>query len=159
MTRRYTTIGPLKILAAALLLAAALAAPSVAGEAGGDVDPWRVVSEESYYVVRPENREEFLRVYRERLIPFWNEMERRGLIVEPYKLYSQRTHTLVPRWTYKTVVRFRNYDAIDRWLAIRDEVFESLFPGEGGYKGARSRIELLTDAHWDEFIREVKLGD
>ena len=141
------------------MLVASSTVATAAGGRGDGVDPHRVVIEESYYVVRPENQEEFLRIYRDRLIPFWKEMEKRGITVGPYKIYSQRLHTLEPRWTYKTVVRFSNYDAIDRWLAIRDEVYESLFPGEGGYKGPRSRIARLTEAHWDEFIREVRLND
>lgn len=116
-----------------------------------------IVIEESFYVVKPENAEKFLKVYREKLFPFWEEMRKMGIIAEEYKLYSQRVHTLKPLWTYKTVVKFPNYEAIDTWLEKRDEVYDKLFPGEGGYKAPRKEIDLITESHWDEFIREIPL--
>jgi len=115
------------------------------------------VIEESFYVVKPENKEKFLQVYREKLIPFWSEMQKREIIVGEYKLYSQRLHTLDPHWTYKTVVVFKNYASIDEWLKLRDEVYNGLFPGEGGYKAPRKEIDAITELHWDEFIREIPL--
>ncbi len=120
-------------------------------------DRYKYVIEESYYVVKPENTEKFVRIFKDKLIPFWNEMQNRGVIVGEYKLYSQRLHTLDPHWTYKTVVVFRNYEALDRWLALRDEVYDSLFPGEGGYKAPRKEIDTITESHWDEFIREIPM--
>lgn len=118
---------------------------------------YQIVIEESFYVVKPENKDKFLQVYREKLYPFWSEMQKMGLIVDEYKLYSQRVHTLEPLWTFKTVVKFRNYQSIDTWLEKRDEVYDKLFPGEGGYKAPRKEIDLITEAHWDEFIRELPL--
>ena len=120
-------------------------------------DRYKYVIEESFYVVKPENTEKFLQIYRDKLFPFWSEMQDRGVIVEEYKLYSQRLHTLDPHWSYKTVVVFRNYESVDRWLALRDEVYDSLFPGEGGYKAPRKEIDAITESHWDEFIREIPL--
>lgn len=116
------------------------------------------VREESFYVVKPENKAEFIEIYKTKLFPFWNEMYKMGITVDEYKMYSQRIHTLKPHWTYKTVVKFKNYQAIDKWLEIRYEVFERLFPGEGGYKGPRKIIDKLIESHWDEFIREVNMG-
>ena len=118
---------------------------------------YQIVIEESFYVVKPENKDKFLQVYREKLYPFWSEMQKMGLIVDEYKLYSQRVHTLKPLWTFKTVVKFKNYQSIDTWLEKRDEVYDKLFPGEGGYKAPRKEIDLITEAHWDEFIRELPL--
>lgn len=115
------------------------------------------VIEESFYVVKPENTAKFVQVYREKLFPFWSEMQKRGVIVGEYKLYSQRLHTLDPHWTYKTVVVFPNYAAVDKWLKLRDEVYDGLFPGEGGYKAPRKEIDAITESHWDEFIREIPL--
>ena len=115
------------------------------------------VIEESFYVVKPENTEQFLKVYREELYLFWSEMEKRGIIVGDYSIYSQRLHTLSPLWTYKTVVAFPNYQAVDKWLEVRDEVYEELFPGAGGYKGPRKKIDAITESHWDEFIREIPM--
>jgi len=120
-------------------------------------DRYKLVIEESFYVVKPENTEKFLKVYREKLYPFWSEMQKRGIIVGEYKLYSQRLHTLDPHWTYKTVVAFKNYDAVDKWLELRDVVYDELFPGEGGYKAPRKEIDAITESHWDEFIREIPL--
>ena len=85
-------------------------------------------------------------------------MKERGVIVDDYRLYSQRIHTLEPLWTYKTVVKFKNYQSIDQWLQSRDEVYNALFPGEGGYKGPRKKIDLITEEHWDEFIREIPMN-
>ncbi len=119
---------------------------------------YTVVIEESFYVVKPENTEKFLQVYREKLYPFWEEMRKMGIITEEYKLYSQRVHTLEPLWTYKTVVKFPNYAAIDKWLEMRNQVYSKLFPGEKGYKTPRKEIDLITEEHWDEFIREIPLS-
>ena len=118
---------------------------------------YTIVVEESFYTVAPENREEFLRVYRTRLFPFWQEMKKMGITVDDYRMYSQRIHTIKPLWTYKTVVKFKNYAAIDRWLEIRDEVYGKLFPGEKGYKEPRKIIDSISGNHWDEFIREIPL--
>ncbi len=120
-------------------------------------DRYKLVIEESFYVVKPENTDKFLEVYREKLSPFWNEMQNRGITVGDYKLYSQRLHTLDPHWTYKTVVVFKNYAAVDRWLELRDNVYDQLFPGEGGYKAPRKEIDAITESHWDEFIREIPM--
>ncbi len=138
-------------LSAALLVLTAAAAFA-------DEDRYKIVIEESFYVVRPENKDKFLEVYREKLYPFWSEMQKMGIIVDEYRLYSQRVHTLEPLWTYKTVVKFKNYQSIDRWLEMRDEVYNKLFPGEGGYKSPRDEIDLITEEHWDEFIREIPLS-
>ncbi|MFI5323180.1 MAG: hypothetical protein ACHQ6U_06550 [Thermodesulfobacteriota bacterium] len=121
-------------------------------------DRYKAVIEESFYVIKPENRDKFLEIYREKLYPFWNEMQKRGIVVDEYKLYTQRLHTLEPLWTYKTVVKFKDYESIDKWLALRDEVYNKLFPGEGGYEGPRKQIDLITVQHWDEFIRELPLS-
>jgi len=126
--------------------------------ARADEDRYKVVIEESYYVVKPENRDKFLSIYREKLYPFWSEMQKRGVIVDEYKLFTQRVHTLEPLWTYKTVVKFKNYESIDRWLELRDEVYNKLFPEGGGYEKPRKELDLITEDHWDEFIRELPLG-
>lgn len=118
---------------------------------------YQIVIEESFYVVKPENKDKFLQIYREKLYPFWSEMQKMGIIVDEYRLYSQRVHTLKPLWTFKTVVKFKNYQSIDTWLEKRDEVYDKLFPGEGGYKAPRGEIDLITEEHWDEFIRELPL--
>ena len=116
-----------------------------------------IVIEESYYIVSPENQERFLQVYRDKFSPFWKEMNRIGVIDGDLRIYTQRIHTLNPRWTYKTVLRFKNYSAIDKWLEERDNVFNKLFPGEGGYEKVRKELSLITEDHWDEFIREIPL--
>lgn len=121
-------------------------------------DRYTIVVEESFYTVAPENQEEFLRVYRTRLFPFWQEMKKIGITVDDYRMYSQRIHTIKPLWTYKTVVKFKNYAAIDKWLEIRDEVYRKLFPGESGYKEPRKIINAISGNHWDEFIREIPLN-
>lgn len=120
-------------------------------------DKYMVVIEESFYLVRPEHQDEFLEIYKEKVYPFWGEMKKMGLIEGDIKMYSQRLHTLEPKWSYKTVVRFKNYNAIDTWLQKRDEVYNRLFPNAGGYKTVGREIGKITDEHWDELIREVPL--
>ncbi len=120
-------------------------------------DKYKVVYEESFYVVKPENKDLFLKTYKEKLFPFWQEMKKLGIIVDDYRLFSQRVHTAKPLWTFKTLVVFKNYEAIDRWLEMRDEVYAKLFPGEKGYKEPRKIIDSITEEHWDEFIREIPL--
>lgn len=119
---------------------------------------YKIVIEESFYVVKEENKEQFLQIYKSRLVPFWQEMKKKGIIVDDYRIYSQRIHTLEPLWTYKTVVKFKNYQSIDKWLETRDKVYNKLFPEEGGYKEPRQQIDLITEAHWDEFIREIPMN-
>ncbi|MFQ5787656.1 MAG: hypothetical protein ACE5H1_06710 [Thermodesulfobacteriota bacterium] len=121
-------------------------------------DRYQLVIEESFYVVKPENKDKFLDIYKKKINTFWNEMNKMGLIDGDIKMYSQRLHTLEPHWTYKTVVRFKNYNAIDTWLEKRDEIFNKLFPGEGGYKKISKEISEITEEHWDEFIREIPLN-
>jgi len=135
-----------------LLLAVLLSSVTYA-----EINRYKIVIEESFYVVDEENKEEFLGIYKTRLYPFWQKMKEMGIIVDDYRLYSQRIHTLEPLWTYKTVVKFPNYQAIDEWLKKRDEVYNAMFPGEGGYKGPRKKIDLITEEHWDEFIREIPM--
>jgi hypothetical protein len=52
---------------------------------------------------------------------------------------------------------FKNYEAVDQWLELRDEVYNGLFPEEGGYKAPRKEIDTITESHWDEFIREIPM--
>ena len=118
---------------------------------------YSIVIEESFYVVKEENKEKFLQIYKTKLYPFWQEMKKKGIIVDDYRMYSQRIHTLEPHWTFKTVVKFKNYQSIDQWLENRDTVYNKLFPGEGGYKAPRKQIDLITEEHWDEFIREIPM--
>lgn len=119
---------------------------------------YKTVIEESFYVVKAENREKFLEVYREKLYPFWHKMYEMGIIVDDYRLYSQRIHTIDPHWTFKTVVKFKNYESIDKWLEIKDRVYREMFPEEEGYGSPRKEIDLVTEKHWDEFIREIPLS-
>ena len=142
-----------------LILGASLILTLAALSTYAEENRYQIVIEESFYVVKPENKEKFLKIYREKLYPFWSEMRKMGVIVDEYRLYSQRVHTLEPLWTYKTVVKFRNYQSIDKWLEMRDQVYDRLFPGEGGYKAPREEIDMITEEHWDEFIREIPLGN
>ena len=120
-------------------------------------DSYQVVIEESFYVVKPENKDKFLEIYKVKVYPFWNEMKKMGLTDGDIKMYSQRLHTLEPHWTYKTILRFKNYNAINTWLEKRDEVFDKLFPNAGGYQSVSKEISEITEEHWDEFIREIPL--
>ncbi|MEQ9617672.1 MAG: hypothetical protein RIG61_00680 [Deltaproteobacteria bacterium] len=140
-----------------LIPGAAIVMTLAALTAHAEGDRYQIVIEESFYVVKPENKEKFLNIYREKLYPFWSEMQKMGVIVDEYRLYSQRVHTLEPLWTYKTVVKFKNYQSIDKWLETRDQVYGRLFPDEGGYKAPRNEIDMITEEHWDEFIREIPL--
>ena len=141
-------------LASLFSLLAALLLP---GSSFALEDRYKLVIEDSYYVVDEKNKDQFLEIYKTRLYPFWQEMKKMGIIVDDYRMYSQRVHTLEPLWTFKTVVKFKNYQSIDKWLEMRDVVYNKMFPGEGGYKGPRKKIDLITEAHWDEFIREIPL--
>ena len=145
----------ISVISALIIISLYLLSPQLAYS---EESKYTVVIEESFYVVKPENTEKFLKVYREKLYPFWEEMRKMGIITEEYRLYSQRVHTLDPLWTYKTVVKFPNYAAIDKWLEMRDAVYTKLFPGEDGYKTPRKEIDLITEEHWDEFIREIPLS-
>lgn len=120
---------------------------------------YKNVIEESYYTVAHENKKEFLKIYKERIFPFWREMKSMGLIQEDIRMYSQRIHPKTPKWSYKTVVRFTNYESIDKWLELRDEVTNKLFPKEGGYKKMRARISAITEDHWDDLVREERLEE
>jgi len=115
------------------------------------------VIEESYYKVNPENEDEFLEIHKKKIFPFWKEVEKMGLIDGEMRMYTQRIHTLKPSWTYKTVVRFKNYGAIDKWLEKREEIINKLFPEEGGYNTIRKKVMAITEEHWDELIKEIPL--
>ncbi|MGH7900537.1 MAG: hypothetical protein ACRENZ_02250 [Thermodesulfobacteriota bacterium] len=117
----------------------------------------QIVIEESYYLIRPENQYRFLEIIKDRVYPFWMEMKKIGIIDGDFEIYTQRVHTFKPKWTYKSVVRFKNYASIDKWLKERDNVVNKLFPNQGGYEGFRKEISLITEEHWDELIREIPL--
>lgn len=121
-------------------------------------DKYQAVIEESFYIVSPENQDKFLEIYKEKVYPFWSEMKKIGLIDGDIKMYSQRVHTLKPKWTYKTVVRFKSYASIDRWLKERENIVSKLFPDQTGYESFRKEISLITEEHWDELIREIPLN-
>ncbi|MCI0454818.1 MAG: hypothetical protein L0Y68_07470 [Candidatus Dadabacteria bacterium] len=115
------------------------------------------VIEESYYKVDPESEDKFIELFKKKIFPFWKEIEKLGLIEGEIRMYTQRVHTLEPSWSYKTVVRFKNYSAIDKWLEKREEILNKLFPGEGGYNNLRKRVMSITKEHWDELIKEIPL--
>jgi hypothetical protein len=120
-------------------------------------DTFQYVIEESYYKVNPENEDEFLELHKKKIFPFWKEVEKMGLIDGEMRMYTQRIHTLKPSWTYKTVVRFKNYGAIDKWLEKREEILNKLFPEEGGYNNLRKKVMFITEDHWDELMKEIPL--
>ena len=120
-------------------------------------DKEQIVIEESYYKVKPGMEEKFLEIYRSKFYPFWEEVHKLGLTDGSIKIYTQRIHTLSPSWTYKTVVRFRNYAAIDEWIKRRDEITKRLFPNIDKYSKIRSEADELTEDHWDELLREIPL--
>jgi heme-degrading monooxygenase HmoA len=122
-------------------------------------DTFQYVIEESYYKVNSEDEDEFLELFRKRIFPFWKEVGKLGLIDGEIRMYTQRVHTLKPSWSYKTVVRFKNYSAIDKWLEKREEVFNRLFPEDGGYNNIRKKIMFITEDHWDELIKEIPLKE
>lgn len=120
-------------------------------------DKYQTVIEESFYVVSPQNQDKFLEIYKEKVYPFWSEVNKMGLIDGDIKMYSQRVHTLKPKWTYKTVVRFKSYASIDGWLKERDNIVNKLFSNQTDYESFRKEISLITEEHWDELIREIPL--
>ena len=141
------------VILAALVFALFVFNPGFSAEE----DKYQTVIEESFYVVSPENQDKFLEIYKEKVYPFWSEVNKMGLIDGDIKMYSQRVHTLKPKWTYKTVVRFKSYASIDGWLKERDNIVNKLFPNQGAYESFRKEISLITDEHWDELIREIPL--
>ncbi len=120
-------------------------------------DKYQTVIEESFYVVSPQNQDKFLEIYKEKVYPFWSEVNKLGLIDGDIKMYSQRVHTLKPKWTYKTVVRFKSYASIDGWLKERDNIVHKLFSNQTDYESFRKEISLITEEHWDELIKEIPL--
>lgn len=120
-------------------------------------DNYKVVIEESYYKVKPENEDRFLELFKTRVYPFWKEMAKMGIIDGNIRMFSERIHGKDPSWSFKVVVRFTNYTMIDKWLEIREQVFNRLFPNEGGYKKFGKQIMIITEEHWDQFIREIPL--
>jgi len=118
----------------------------------------QIVIEESCYLISLENQEKFLEIIKDKVYPFWVEMKEMGVIDGDFKIYTQRVHTLKPNWTFKTIVRFKNYASIDKWLKERDTVVNKLFPNQGGYESIRKEISQITEEHWDELIREIPLN-
>ena len=116
------------------------------------------VIEESYWHVPSENRDEFLSLYAKYWKPFWEEARKMDLVVDGIRIYAHRIHTKDHTWTFKTVVKFKNYDSIDKWLKNRDAITQKLFPEYKTYKKMGYKIKKLTndELHWDEFIRELK---
>ena len=114
------------------------------------------VIEESYWHVPFDKKEEFLKEYSTYWKPFWEEIRKKGWVVDRIRIYSQRVHNK-DHWTFKTVVKFKNYESIDKWLENRDNIARKLFPNFQNYKelthGGKKLVKF--DLHWDEFLREL----
>jgi len=145
---------PIIIFFIALFLLLSLSNPL---QAQAQEDKEQIVIEESYYKVKPGMEEKFLEIYRSKFYLFWEEVHKLGLTDGSIKMYTQRIHTLEPSWTYKTVVRFKNYAAIDEWLKKRDEIIKRLFPNIDKYSKIRSEADDLTEENWYELSREIPL--
>ena len=115
------------------------------------------VIEESYWHVDYENRDLFLENYSKYWKPFWEEVRKKDWVEDGIRIYAHRIHTKGHIWTFKTVVKFKTYESIDKWLENRDNMVRKIFPQFQSYKEMSHELKKLTndDEHWDEFIREL----
>ena len=116
------------------------------------------VIEESYWHVDYSKRDQFVENYSKYWKPFWEEIRKKDWVVDGIRIYAHRIHTKDHIWTYKTVVKFKDYHSIDKWLENRDNIVRKIFPQFESYKEMSHEIKKLTndDYHWDELIREIK---
>ncbi len=116
----------------------------------------RDVIEVSYYKIKGGHKAEWLALYKKNHLPILQDHQKAGLI-QSLEIYETAFHQTDPAWDYQVVMRMKNWAAFDEMGKRDDEVKKRLYPNQEQFDKEENRRWEITERHWDEVIRPVKL--
>jgi len=116
----------------------------------------RDVVEVSYYKIKGGSKSEWLALYKKNHLPILQDHQKAGLI-QAIEINEIAFHQTDPAWDYQVVMRMKNWAAMDEMSKREDEVKKRLYPNKEPFDKEENRRWELTERHWDEVIRPVKL--
>jgi hypothetical protein len=116
----------------------------------------RDVIEVSYYKIKGGYKADWLELYKKNHLPILEDHQKVGLIIS-IEIFEIAFHQTEPAWDYQVVMRMKNWAAFDEMGKRDDEVRKRLYPDKAQFDKEENRRWELTEGHWDEVIRPVKL--
>ncbi|MCI0690868.1 hypothetical protein L0337_02560 [candidate division KSB1 bacterium] len=116
----------------------------------------RDVIEVSYYKIKGGHKAEWLALYKKNHLPILQDHQKAGLI-QSMEIYEIAFHQTEPPWDYQVVMRMKNWAAFDEMGKRDDDVKKQLYSNREQFDKEENRRWELTERHWDEVIRPVKL--
>ncbi len=123
---------------------------------GADAPTTGPVTVEYYYKLAPGATKEWLALYKKNHNPVLREHMKSGLLLSE-KLYERRFHALTPAWDYKVVMVWRDWAALQEAGQREPEIIRSLYPNAADHDAQEKRRWEITEAHWDDVLKEVPL--
>ena len=114
------------------------------------------VTIEYYYKLVPGGTSEWLVLYKKNHNPILRQLLKEGLI-RGEKLYTRRFHAGSPAWDYKVVMVWRDWSALEEASRREPEIIRTLYPDQAAHDREERRRWELTEAHWDDVLREEPL--
>jgi hypothetical protein len=111
---------------------------------------------EYYYKLAPGAAKEWLALYKKNHHPILREHMKSGLLLSE-KLYERRYHSLAPAWDYKVVMVWRDSAAHELAGQREAEITRSLYPNAAEHQAQEKRRWEMTEAHWDDVLKDAPL--
>jgi len=118
----------------------------------------REVIEVSYYKIKGGLKSEWLELYKKNHLPILRDHQRAGLILR-IEIYEIAFHEAEPGWDYKVVQQMKNWSALDEMEKRVEEVRKRLYPNKEQFDKEENRRWEITERHWDEIVRPVKMEE
>ncbi|MGH7595425.1 MAG: hypothetical protein ACREOI_03690 [bacterium] len=116
----------------------------------------RDVIEVSYYKIKGGSKSEWLALYKKNHLPILQDHQKAGLI-QSIEINEIAFHQADPAWDYQVIMRMKTWSAMDEMSKREDEVKKRLYSNKESFDKEENRRWELTERHWDEVIRPVKL--
>jgi len=116
----------------------------------------REVIEVSYYKIKGGSKSEWLGLYKKNHLPILQDHQKAG-VIQSIEVNEVAFHQSDPAWDYQVVMRMKTWAAMDEMSKREDEVKRRLYPNKEPFDKEENRRWELTERHWDEVIRPVKL--
>jgi hypothetical protein len=116
----------------------------------------RDIIEVSYYRIKGGHKAEWLALYKKNHLPILQDHQQTGLITS-IEIFEIAFHEIEPGWDYQVVMRMKDWAALDEMEKRDDEVRKRLYPNKEQFDKEENRRWEITERHWDEAIRPVKM--
>ncbi|MDZ7344974.1 MAG: hypothetical protein ONA90_10730 [candidate division KSB1 bacterium] len=116
----------------------------------------RDVIEVSYYRIKGGHKAEWLSLYKKNHLPILQAHQQAGLITR-IEIFEIAFHEIEPGWDYQVVMRMKDWAAFDEMGKREEEVRKRLYPNKEQFEKEENRRWEITERHWDEVIRPVKM--